>query len=136
MPTTQKTETPTKKPLDRIADRFDAVGTELRNRARLAGDEAKRAWDRAHLERVTDEVKRAREEAQLQLHLASLDARDAFRETEKRIDALRDAAGVGIDHLAEDLSKQIHRFAETLRSAGKAAKADAAPTQPTPKAKS
>lgn len=104
-----------KKPLERLADRMERVGDELRVRAHLAGLEAKDAWDRAHLERIQDELRVAAEEARLQMHLASLDARTAWGRIEKKIDELRGRFGPAADDVVRELSRGLSDVTRALR---------------------
>ena len=109
------TESQQKKPLERLADRMERVGDELRVRAHLAGMEAKDAWDRAHMERISDELKVAADEARVQMHLASLDARTAWGRVDKKISELSGRFGVTADEVVRDLARGLEDVARALR---------------------
>lgn len=108
-------ESQQKKSLERLADRMERVGDELRVRAHLAGMEAKDAWDRAHLERITDELRSAAEEARLQIHLASLDARTAWSRVDKKIGELSGRFGTAADEVVRELSRGLSDVTRALR---------------------
>lgn len=109
---------PQKKPLDRLADRMERVGDELRVRAHLAGMEAKDAWDRAHMERITDELRGAADEARLQMHLASLDARTAWNRIDKKVGELSGRFGTAADDVVRELARGLEDVARALREGG------------------
>lgn len=111
-------ESQRKKTLERLADRMERVGDELRVRAHLAGMEAKDAWDRAHLERITDELRGAAEEARLQIHLASLDARKAWSRVDDKIGELSGRFGTTADEIVRELSRGLSDVTRALREGG------------------
>jgi hypothetical protein len=104
-----------KKALQRMAKRLEAIGGQLRERAQLATDEAKAAWDRAHLERITGEIASARDDTRLQLHLARLDAKDAWKDTTRMLEKAREQASREIEETVHELAERVHRVAALLR---------------------
>lgn len=108
------TDTP-KKPLEALAARFESIATQLRARTRLATEEARRAWDRAHLERVSDELRTARDEARVQLKLAGKDARRALDRIDEKLAGLRSRASTELDRIATDAAERLDHLADALR---------------------
>ncbi|UJR82683.1 hypothetical protein [Sandaracinus amylolyticus] len=110
------TDTTTKKNLERLAERMERIGEELRVRAHLAGLDAKDAWDRANLDRVGDELAELRDELRVQLHLASLDAKDAWNRIEKKIELLGATPGVHGDEIVRELASNLSEAARSFRA--------------------
>lgn len=109
-------DTNPKSALDRLIERAEQLGGELRVRAHLAGMEAKEAWDKANVDRLGNEFARFRDEMKLQAHLASLDAKDALGRVESRFVELRGKAGVAADAILHELSEGMGELAKTLRA--------------------
>ncbi|AKF04711.1 hypothetical protein [Sandaracinus amylolyticus] len=109
------TDTTTKKSLDRLAERMERIGEELRVRVHLAGLDAKDSWDRTNLDRIGDELAEIRDELRVQLHLASLDAKDAWNRIEKKIDLLGSTPGVHGDEIVRDVASNLAEVARSFR---------------------
>jgi len=111
-----ETKSEAKKSFDKLAGRFESLASALRARAGVASDEARAAWDRAHLDRVADDLTRTRDELKVKLHLAGLDARDALDQVERRAVRLQEKAAAGADRLSDELAERLERLARELRA--------------------
>lgn len=118
------TETTQKKPLERLVERMERIGDELKVRAHLAGLDAKDAWDRAHLERITDELKKLGDEAKVQMHLASLEAKDAWAKVQEKTGELRGKVGANADGVVHDIAHGLGDLARSLRTGLKSGRGD------------
>ncbi|MDQ3034143.1 MAG: hypothetical protein M3Y87_17165 [Myxococcota bacterium] len=106
----------TKKPLERLAERMERIGDELKVRVHLAGLDAKDAWDRAHLERITDELKKVGDEAKVQMHLANLEAKDTWARVQEKTLELRGKVGASADGVVHDIAHGLGDLARSLRT--------------------
>jgi hypothetical protein len=92
--------------------RLQRIPDELRVRAHLAAMDARDAWDRAHLERIGDELVTLRDEARVQAHLGTMDARDAWARIDGELRELAAKSGAAAD---DAVSTIVHAAEEILR---------------------
>lgn len=74
--------------------------------------------DRGALEQLGEELKQLRDELEVQLHLASADARDEFAELESKLDRFRgkmDVVGKTAGEAAEDVGDAIDLLGQEIK---------------------
>lgn len=102
-------------PTTDLTIRLQRLREELRARARLAALDARAAWDRAHLERVGDELAAARDEARLQAHLGSMDARDAWARVESELRSIAGRSGAAADEAVATIARALSEILDGPR---------------------
>lgn len=72
------------------------------------------AFSKDDLNRVTNELKRYRDELKLKVHLAKADARDEWNELEKRWERFEEQAEERFDELEDTAEEQLDKLEDTL----------------------
>ena len=74
--------------------------------------------DKGTLDKLADDLKQLREEVELQMHLASADARDQFTEIEKKWESFRaraEVVGKATEETAADVGDAVTALGEEIK---------------------
>jgi hypothetical protein len=110
-----------------ISTRVQRIRDELKLRTHLAALDARDAWDRAHLERVGDEIVGLRDEARLQAHLGAMNARAAWARLDDEIRTLAGKTGAAADDATAAIARALGEIVDGIDA--ESARAEAAETE-------